>query len=75
MTATRLLGQKFWGRPARASNATLGIWINPENRSEVLEFVQKRIRRLNGVTDVYTVPMFPQGNTFLKRAKAATTEH
>jgi hypothetical protein len=51
----------------------VGIWINAENSSEVLEFVQKRIRRLNGVTDVYTIPTFPHGNTFLKRAKASTT--
>jgi hypothetical protein len=51
----------------------VGIWINAENSSEVLEFIQKKIRRLNGVTDVYTVPTFPHGNTFLKRAKALTT--
>jgi hypothetical protein len=40
----------------------VGIWINAENSSEVIEFVQKKVRNLNGVTDVYTVPTFPHGN-------------
>ncbi len=40
----------------------VGIWINAENSSEVLEFVQKKVKNLNGVTDVYTVPTFPHGN-------------
>jgi hypothetical protein len=41
----------------------VGIWINAENSSEVLEFVQKKVKNLNGVTDVYTVPTFPHGNS------------
>jgi hypothetical protein len=40
----------------------VGIWISAENSSEVLEFVQKKVKQLNGVTDVYTVPTFPHGN-------------
>ena len=40
----------------------VGIWLNAENSSEVLEFVQEKVKRLNGVTDVYTVPTFPHGN-------------
>jgi hypothetical protein len=40
----------------------VGIWINAENSSEVLEFVQKKIKQINGVTDVYTVPTFPHGD-------------
>jgi hypothetical protein len=40
----------------------VGMWINAENSSEVLEFVQKKVKNLNGVTDVYTVPTFPHGN-------------
>ena len=40
----------------------VGIWINAENSSEVIEFVQKKVKNLNGVTDVYTVPTFPHGN-------------
>ena len=39
----------------------VGMWINAENSSEVLEFVQKKVKNLNGVTDVYTVPTFPHG--------------
>jgi hypothetical protein len=41
----------------------VGIWINAENSSEVLEFVQKKVKGLTGVTDVYTVPTFPHGNS------------
>jgi hypothetical protein len=41
----------------------VGMWINAENSSEVLEFVQKKVKSLNGVTDVYTLPTFPHGNT------------
>jgi hypothetical protein len=37
----------------------VGIWINAENSSEVLEFVQKKVKNLNGVTDVYTIPTVP----------------
>ena len=40
----------------------VGIWINAENSSEVLEFVQKKVKGLSGVTDVYTVPTFPHGD-------------
>ena len=45
----------------------VGIWINAENSSEVLEFVQKKVKQLNGVTDVYTVPTFPHGNAPAKK--------
>jgi hypothetical protein len=41
----------------------VGIWINAENSSEVLEFVQKKVKGINGVTEVYTVPTFPHGNS------------
>ena len=40
----------------------VGIWLNAENSSEVLEFVQKKVKGLTGVMDVYTVPTFPHGN-------------
>ncbi len=40
----------------------VGIWINAENSGQALEFVQKRVKDLNGVTEVYTVPTFPHGN-------------
>ena len=48
----------------------VGIWINAENSSEVLEFVQKKVKNLSGVTDVYTVPTFPHGNG-VKTAKSS----
>ena len=40
----------------------VGIWINAENSAQVLDFVQKKVKGLNGVTEVYTVPTFPHGN-------------
>ena len=39
----------------------VGIWINAENSGQALEFVNKKMRGLNGVTEVYTVPTFPHG--------------
>ncbi len=47
----------------------VGIWINAEDSGQVLEFVQKKVKGLNGVTEVYTVPTFPHGNG----AKSAKT--
>ncbi len=41
----------------------VGIWINAENSGQALEFVQKKVKELNGVTEVYTVPPFPHGDT------------
>ncbi len=40
----------------------VGIWVNAENSGQVLEFTQKKIREMAGVTEVYTVPTFPHGN-------------
>lgn len=53
----------------------VGIWINAENSSEVLEFVQNKVKKLNGVSDVYTVPTFPHGNStrIAKRAEEQKT--
>ena len=53
----------------------VGIWINAENSSEVLEFVQKKVKNLHGVTDVYTVPTFPHGNgtKIIKQAEEQKT--
>jgi hypothetical protein len=48
----------------------VGMWINAEDSSEVLEFVQKKVKNLNGVTEVYTVPTFPHGNS-IKAGKGA----
>ena len=45
----------------------VGIWISAESNSEVLEFVQKKVKSLSGVTDVYTVPTFPHGNAPSKK--------
>jgi hypothetical protein len=51
----------------------VGIWINAENSSEVLEFVQKKVKNLDGVTDVYTVPTFPHGDASAKKKATAST--
>jgi hypothetical protein len=40
----------------------VGIWINAENSGQALEFVQKKLKDMVGVTEVYTVPTFPHGN-------------
>jgi len=41
----------------------VGIWINANDSGQVLEFVQKKVKSLAGVTDIYTVPTFPHGNS------------
>lgn len=46
----------------------VGVWINAETNSEVMDFVQKKINGLNGVIEVCTVPTFPHG-TSIKNGK------
>ena len=40
----------------------VGMWINAEDSSQAVEFVQKKMKNLNGVSEVYTLPTFPHGN-------------
>jgi uncharacterized protein with GYD domain len=40
----------------------VGVWINAEDSAQALEFVQKKVKDMSGVTEVYTVPTFPHGN-------------
>jgi uncharacterized protein with GYD domain len=40
----------------------VGVWINADDNAQATEFVQKKMRSLNGVTDVYTIPTFPHGD-------------
>jgi len=40
----------------------VGVWIDAGGSSQAMEFVQKKMRSLNGVTDVYAIPTFPHGN-------------
>jgi hypothetical protein len=41
----------------------VGVWINAENNVQAAEFVQKKIREITGVNDVYTIPTFPHANS------------
>ncbi len=40
----------------------VGMWINAEESGQAMEFVQKKMKGLNGVTEVFTLPTFPHGN-------------
>ena len=40
----------------------VGIWIDAKDSAQALEFVQKKVKDMPGVTEVYTVPTFPHGN-------------
>jgi len=51
----------------------VGMWINAESSNQAVDFVQKKVKDLNGVTEVYTVPTFPHGNSS-KNGKAKSTE-
>jgi len=39
----------------------IGVWFDAENTSQALDFVQRKIRKISGVTDAYTLPTFPHG--------------
>jgi hypothetical protein len=43
-----------------------GVWINSNENAKALEFVQNKLRSLEGVTEVYPIPTFPHGNGILK---------
>lgn len=40
----------------------VGLWINAEDSNQALKFVQRKVKDMPGVTEVYTVPTFPHGN-------------
>ncbi len=40
----------------------VGVWIEATDSPQAMEFVQKKMKNLNGVTDVYAIPTFPHGN-------------
>jgi len=40
----------------------VGMWINAEESGQAMEFVQKKMKGLTGVTEVYTLPTFPHAN-------------
>jgi len=44
----------------------VGVWINADNNSQAIEFVQKKVKDISGVSDVYTIPTFPHGTTTQK---------
>ncbi len=37
----------------------VGLWFNAENTAQAIDFVHKRIKKIPGVVDVYTLPTFP----------------
>ena len=51
----------------------VGMWINAEESSQAVEFVQKKMKNLNGVSEVYTLPTFPHGNG-LKNGNGKSSE-
>ena len=40
----------------------VGMWINADESNQAVEFVQKKMKNLTGVSEVYTLPTFPHGN-------------
>ena len=47
----------------------VGVWINAEDSTQALEFVQKKVKEMNGVTEVYTVPTFPHANKAIRKTE------
>jgi hypothetical protein len=46
-----------------------GLWINAEEPSQTFQFVQEKLKGLNGVTDVYPIATFPHGNRLPPKPK------
>ena len=40
----------------------VGVWIDAGGSPQAMEFVQKKLKALNGVTEVFAIPTFPHGN-------------
>jgi len=40
----------------------VGVWIDAGDSPQAMEFVQKKMKNLTGVTEVYAIPTFPHGN-------------
>src|SRR3990170_4904328 len=40
----------------------VGMWISAEESNQAIDFIQKKMKGLNGVTEVYTLPTFPHGS-------------
>lgn len=40
----------------------VGMWISAEESGQAIDFIQKKMKGLNGVTEVYTLPTFPHGS-------------
>ncbi len=49
----------------------VGVWIDAGDGPQAMEFVQKKMKNLNGVTEVYAIPTFPHGNGEGKDSQAA----
>jgi len=39
----------------------VGVWFDAENTKQAVDFVQRKIRKISGVTNAYTLPTFPHG--------------
>lgn len=40
----------------------VGVWIEAGGSPEAMEFVQKKLKNLAGVNEIYAIPTFPHGN-------------
>jgi hypothetical protein len=47
----------------------VGVWINAGGTEQAMDFVRKKMKDLNGVTEVYAIPTFPHGNGDGSRAQ------
>jgi hypothetical protein len=46
-----------------------GLWVSAEEPGQTLQFVQKKLKGLSGVTDVYPIATFPHGNRLPPKSK------
>jgi hypothetical protein len=40
----------------------VGLWISAEESNQAVDFIQKKMKGLSGVSEIYTLPTFPHGN-------------
>jgi len=48
----------------------VGVWLDAENTERAVDFVNRKIKDIPGVNDIYTVPTFPHGTSTQKNPKA-----
>lgn len=42
-------------------NWDVGVWIDADKTNQAIEFLEKKLRGISGIADIYAIPTFPHG--------------